>query len=293
MKWLGSAALLLAVVALSACGTAENERAQPAGSLEPAPPIEAIDQPAPPLPFDSRPDGVEASTYICTGADVPGECTPTPEQIAEAEESARRYREAVAPAEDSKPRAFARLRITPRGPATTATMIAWTARSGKLCTGFAVGEEDIRGARGPCVPGNRSREACADLCLELSGEGSTPEFLYLLTGTVTSRAEDLRITFPNGQAIRYPLEGPIVPDFPEYRAFMLDLGTQRYRRLELLRDGEVIERSEVPQRQLDFDRCARKFPIPPPGAAEAGPEGPDPELQACLRKASTGAELDG
>jgi hypothetical protein len=233
-----------------------------------------------------------ASGYICAGEFDPGECRPSKDAIAEMEEAARVFRQAVKPAEDSKPRAFARLRISPRGPTTKATMSAWRARSGKLCTAIALGDGLSGGPSGPCVPETRWRKACDALCLDRSGEGNGAELQYLLTGTVTARADELRITFVDGRAVRYPLTGPVVPEFPEYRAFMLDLGTEMYRRLELLREGDVLERTDVPQSQIDFDRCARKFPIPPPGPAETS-SGRNPELAACLRSASQEDNGDG
>jgi hypothetical protein len=297
MRWLGSTALISAAFALTACGAAETERAQPAGSLEPAPQIEAIDEPAPPgSPFLeplSEGESAEGSIYICAGESDSQECKPTPEAIAEMEKMAGLFRQAVRPAEDSRPRAFARLRITPRGPATTATMIAWRARSGKLCTSLALGDHVSHGPSGPCVPETQWRKACDALCLDRSGEGIRGELRYLLTGTVTARADELRITFVDGRAVRYPLTGPVVPEFPQYRAFMLDLGSQMYRRLELLREGDVLERSDVPQDQIKFDRCVREFPIPPPGVAnEPVPTEPNPRLKACLRAPSGGDGID-
>jgi hypothetical protein len=297
MRWLGSSALLTVALLVAACGAEENERADPAGSLEPAPQIEAIDEPAPPgSPFlDSPSQGESAysSGYICAGVYDSQECKPTPEQIAEMEKMVGLFRKAVTPAEDSKPRAFARLRITPRGPATTATLIAWRARSGKLCTSLALRDHVSHGPSGPCVPETQWRNACDALCLDRSGEGVGGELRYLLTGTVTARADELRITFLDGRTVRYSLVGPLVPEFPEYRAFMLDLGSQMYRRLELLKEGEVLERSDVPQNQIRFDKCARRFPIPPPGAEnEPVPTQPNPQLKECLREPSGGDGIE-
>src|SRR5918992_229825 len=145
MRWLGSAVFLAVALVGAACGAAENERAQPSGSLEPAPQVEAIDEPAPSgSPFLDSPSAAESAEgstyYICAGESDSQECKPTPEAIAEMEKMAGLFRQAVTPAEGSRPRAFARLRISPRGLATTATMIAWRARSGKLCTSLALGD---------------------------------------------------------------------------------------------------------------------------------------------------------
>jgi hypothetical protein len=37
--------------------------------------------------------------------------------------------------------------------------------------------------------------------------------LYLLSGVVDSKAEELRITFDDGRVVPYGLTGPLVPDF--------------------------------------------------------------------------------
>ncbi len=282
--------MLVAVALLAtACGSAETQPAEPADQLAPAPPIEAIDEPAHSFFFE-EPDADEGAVgrqLICFRVDGEDEdCKLTPAELAEAERSEREFREATEPADDSKPRGIARLPVeSGRSPA-TATLIAWRTRSGKLCTLIDVADEGGGGGggpTGPCAPGTRK---CGDICLERSGEGDGADLVYLLAGTVWSGADELRIEFIDGNATRYPLVGPIVPEFPKARVFMLDLGPRLYRRLELLEDGKRLDEVEVSQSEIDTELCFREHPMSlPDDPLEPTTKDPNPELSACLSKA--------
>ena len=287
------AGILLVSVALlaSGCGSAETRRAQPAEQLAPAPPIEAIDEPAPDTGVFNEPElrrqapGVHV---ICFGDDAPpdpSDCKLTPELKAQGEKAEREFREATEPADGVKPRAIARLALEQRGPSTKATLVAWRARSGKLCTLLEVSDEKGGGGGGPggpCVPERRN---CGEICLEQSAEGDGPELVYLLAGTVSAAADELGIELIDGRTVRYPLVGPRVPEFPNVRVFMLDLGSRPHRRLELRAGERVLDEVEVPQREIDAQLCFREHPMRfPDNPTEQEMKDPNPALAECLRK---------
>ncbi|HET7856234.1 MAG TPA: hypothetical protein VFL41_07235 [Gaiellaceae bacterium] len=295
MRWAAGVAFISVALLVSACGSAETQRAQPADQLAPAPPIETIDEPAHSF-FFNEPDveRIGAGTgYICLARDEEDEeCEPTPAERAAAEKSAREFREATWP--ESKPLGIARLSLEHRRPPANATLVTWRARSGKLCTLIEVSDESGGGGggpSGPCVPGTRG---CGEICLELSGEGDGADLVYLLAGTVAATADELRIEFIDGKAVRYPLVGPIVREFPKVRVFMLDLGPRLYRRLELLEDDDVVDKVEVPQSEIDTHLCFRKHPMRlPENPLEQPTKDPNPERSACMRNAYPKEDDDG
>jgi hypothetical protein len=282
MRRLGVVVLLLAASALSGCGAQERDEAQPRDTLQPAPLIKAIDEPPEELlPPEPVKDGARAA--FCPGNDSGGgdrrldDC-PSPEQV----EAYRRLewedtRESL-PTPKSPPRSIAMLALKEREPKARAMLAVWRTRAGKVC--MATGLEDGDGAtwgssRGPCVSGS----GCADLCLVRYGHYDYGVPPYLLSGTVSAHAEELRILFVDGQSVRYPLTGPLLPDSRSRRVFMLDLGNRSHRRLELLIGGKVVAHDDVRLSQIEADRCVQRYSTP----------SREPEFSACIEKAFSGS----
>jgi hypothetical protein len=272
-----SLGLAAVMVALTACGPAQNERAGSTDSLEAPPPIEAIDEPADGafLFGDGERErlGVsEPEVWICVGKDRrpdeksrAGSCEPTPEEAREFQETMQEYRESVRPAPGVAPRAIARLRLDRPGGA-KALLIAWRAQSGKLCLAHETREPDGGSSGGPSGPCMGDHPTCPDLCLSRSGGVFGREVAFELLGVVAAHADELRIDFEDGRTARYPLAGPLVPGFPDSRVFMLDLGNSLYKKVELLAGGKVIADEKIPESEL----CLWKsFPLSDHDGADA------------------------
>jgi hypothetical protein len=290
MRWLGTAALLSSLVALSACGMAEEERSQPAGTLEPAPPIEAIDEPAPHWPPVAPDEEGWSTGYLAIMSqetqnellcpEDPDECKPTAEQVAALHKKAEQQYEDMRPAEGTKPRAIARLASTER----PTRLIAWRTVNGELCMQVEVGNAETSGTYGPfgpCAP----FEPCDRMCLNRMSMavGDGQDIVSLLGGSVAANGDELRVVFEGGTSARYPLTGPLVPGFDDTRVFLLDLGERLYQRLELLDDDEVIASTDIPRREIEAQKCFQRFPLRSPPPTETAPRDPNPELEACLR----------
>ena len=262
---------LLCCLGTCSCGAASTQQAGEKSSAVPGPPIESIDEPA----SDdveylwSSPSSEAATTHFLCLSDDPDEidddvpCEPSPEQIEEARQKAEEGERAIQPAQGSEPRKIARLRLTARGPKSQAFLIAWRNRAGKLC--LADSQEDEEGGGGggplgPCVPDGR----CGAICLIGSGTGSGQESLYSTSGVVSSKADALRITFDGGRVVTYELTGPLVPGYPQYRVFMLDLGRDIETHVEMLQDGRVIAEEKRSRAEVRGMRCSERAPLSPP-----------------------------
>jgi hypothetical protein len=279
MRWLGSVALLSALLLLTACSALSNERSQPADSQEPAPPIESMNEVVPVPPDVEGESGkiVFDQSYeeqlLCPYAD-PEDCKPAPELVEALRRQLQKEHEGMNPAEGEEQRAIARLPLTQDGGA--ATLIAWRARNGRLCTKVEYRYPDRHefgigggyGPFGPCEP----RISCGQICVQRVIRFSRAT--AVAAGTVSSSGDQLRIVFLDGKGARYPLRGPVVPGFPERRVFMVDLGQRLYQRLELLVDDETRASVDILREEIEAQLCHRRFPHP------------NPELQACLRNAS-------
>jgi hypothetical protein len=290
MRRSASLALLAAGLLLSGCSWLGDERTQPADPQEPPPPIEAMNEvlPAPSLGVN-EPEIVFDQRYelelLCPGVE-PAECKPPRERVEALRRQLRAELAGLSPAEGTPKRAIARLAVTPNA---QATVIAWRARNGRLCTEIhyrypdytAFGMGGGFGPFGPCEP----RKRCDQICLRPLTDLTDPKS-GVVGGTVSSAADQLRVVFADGKAARYPLRGPIVAGFPEYRVFMLGLGRRLYRRLELLAGGEVRASVAVPDREIAQQRCFRRFPIPPPSMPAPASRAANRELQTCLQKGS-------
>jgi hypothetical protein len=284
MRCMGAVGLAFAVVVASACGAAQSPRAAPVDHLQPAPPIEAIDEPAAdrfffPPEFSKGGEPVEKEVCLFIAERMgdpeaaPVDCNPSPEEIDAFRRLLWEDGAELMPTEPAAMRSIARLPLEERGPKDRALLAAWRTAAGKLC--FATDVEDEEGlngnrAVGPCLAGAR----CRDLCLERSGHYDYGDPPWLLSGIVNAAAEQLRIVLADGESLIYPLTGPVVPNFPTRRVFMLDLGNRSHRRLELLEGGKVIAHEDVLQSQVEGDRCVLQY----------GPEH-EREFAACMRKA--------
>lgn len=278
--------LLCCILGLSACGSSESTQSADTQQAKAGPAIEAIDEPAPEAGWKPPPaNSATASTYMCLGSesetDRKNECTPTPDQVQKFRQMEQMFDQAVQPTKGTEPRAIAQLPLRARGPKARARLVVWRAQSNKLCVETDEEDEDGGGGggpSGPCVPGSR----CANLCLSLSGSsGSDEVYVYLLSGVVASQADELRITLEDGGVEDFGLNGPVVPGFPKYRVFMLDLGRDLYRRLELRQDDRVIAEETLSQAEIRMMRCGENTPPVLPSQG-----GRSREFDQCLHRAS-------
>jgi hypothetical protein len=223
-----------------------------------------MDQPADTWWMNEPGDGNTASTYMCAQEDSKTNtdkgCNPSPEMKEELRRQAEESERATTPAKDSEPRAIARLRLEHRAPHSRMRLIAWKNQSGELC--LADDEIDDEGGGGggpfgPCTPHGR----CGDICLTLSGSSTGTEWLNTTVGVVPARADQLRITFDGGREAIYELDGPVVPGFPAYRVFMVDLGRGIETRLELVEGDKVIAEEKRSHAEIVGMRCSQKYPV--------------------------------
>jgi hypothetical protein len=280
--------ILCSVLALSACGSSKSSQpAEKPQSTTPAA-IEAIDEPAS-VGLEMPPDDAgSSSTYLCLGDEgettaTPEDCKPTPDQAEKFRRMEEEFEQAVKPAKGTEPRAVAQLRLPARGPSARARLIASRNQSDKLCIETEVEDEtggSSDGPSGPCVP----ESPCNKICLGLSGSGSGNASRYLLSGVVASEADTLRMTLDDGRVVDYGLTGPIVPGFHEYRVFMLDLGRDLDRRVELLRDDKTIAEEKRSPIAIKMMRCGEDFP---PVLPSQGAQGRRSQLDECLKKAGS------
>jgi hypothetical protein len=254
--------LVVSVLALAGCGSSKGSQTSTEKQTAAPPAVEAVDEPA------TIPGPGSTTKTMCP--DVPaGTCEPTPAQ-------AEKLQRAVTPAHGSEPKAIAELRLPARGPNVRARLIAWRNRFGRLCLETRV--EDVNGAPfGPCIPGPPFRKICVQIVQTRTGS----EALYLLGGVVASGDDRLQVTTEDGQAATDGLTGPVVPGFPGYRVFMLDLGRNLYRRLELLAHDQVVAEEKLSAAQIRSLRCNENPPVLPSQDSQRQPPG------KCLERAGS------
>ncbi len=237
-----AAALLVALIRAGCGAGADREAAVSTGETDtgtgqaeellPAPPIEAIDEPAPKDALAMLAAGDKGWTnyvplYGC-------EPEPCPEEIAA---ELRREHRNVAPAEEPDARAVARLRLDDGG---AFYMVEYRSRGYGTCA-VAYGEAEdglpLGGTAGgdTCTEGPPER-ACLEVCiLPVGGFGDR----LILGGTVSTAGDSLRIAFEDGFVARYPLTGPTLPSDPGRRVFMVDQEHGMFTTVELL-EGEAV-----------------------------------------------------
>jgi hypothetical protein len=282
---------LLSCLLATACGAESTQRqAAEQTAAATAPPIEAIDEPARDevaYLWETRDDGSYVHSYFCVGGsstESDEKCEISTEEREELRRIGEKIEQAIRPAEKSEPRKIARLPLTARGPKTQAFLIAWRNRVDKLCLADSEEDEDggggSGGAFGPCMP----QEPCSDICLIGSGTGNGLRSLYSTSGVVRSEADALRITFDDGGVVTYELSGPIVPGFPAYRVFMLDLGRRLDARLELLAKGKVIAEDKRSRAEIRGMRCSERFS---PGPTTESAQDREKAWRACTEEADS------
>jgi hypothetical protein len=273
--------ILCSVLALTACSSS-SKSSQPADTQQVAqapPAIEAIDEPADVADYVSLLEDPDAtSVYWCLDqkqTNAREDCQPTPDQAEKLRRQQEGYLQALQPAKGVEPRAIARLRLPARGPKSYARLVAWRNESDKLCVQTEV-QHQGNSPDGSCIPGN----PCGLLCLDISESGEGNDTLYLVSGVVDSKADELRMTFEDGRVVPYGLTGPLVPGFPRYRVFMLDLDRELYQRLELRLSDKVLAEETLSPNEIRLLRCTEVFPPVQPSQARRSP------VEECLQRAA-------
>jgi hypothetical protein len=231
--------------------------AAPAGRTVPAPSLRALDQPASAsamglvrLSFGGRPGMGVIVAVMCK----PGPCKADDTAKAEALEAQREA--AIRPARGTSPRAVAALR-------NTAFLLAWRNHASEPCFFVARGRvtgDTLSGSSvfGPCV--HDRVQPCTAICLSSGGTGPTRRSItYLLAGTVSGAATALRVTTRRATTT-YLLRGPLWRDTGR-RLFMLDLGRNDYRMLELMRGHDVIDSRTLPAFEASVEDCTAAHPV--------------------------------
>jgi hypothetical protein len=280
--------LIACVLAVSACGSATTEQSadQPPVAYSPSPKIEAIDEAADAwwLEQPNASDGdASVSTTWClqysTDPSEGGECPS--EKKNELRRKEQEFARATAPATGSEPRAIARLRLENRRGNGNIRLIAWKSTSGKLCLADDESDEEGGGGGGPfgpCEPGGH----CPAICLTHSGDLVGREWMDTTAGVLSAKADVLRVTFDDGRVASYRLNGPLVPGFPEYRVFMLDLGRMFETRVELFDGDEMIAEEKRTDAEIRLMRCDRQFPPTTPFPTDER----EKSLTKCLERAT-------
>ena len=289
MKLARALMLVCSVLALSACGSVTTQQAadKPQVASLPPPPIEAIDEPAADTWWgDESESGATGSALMCLGEDSKSDdkaCDPSPELKEEMRRQDEEFKRATTPAKGSESRAIARLRLE-QGAHARLLLIAWKSSPGELC--LADEEEDDEGGGGggpfgPCVPGGH----CREICLTYSGSLVGNEWVNTVAGVFPAKADLLRITFDGGRVSAYKLNGPLVPGFPEYRVFMLDLGDGLETRLQLFRGDTQIAEEKRSDAEIRMERCSRRNPVETmPSTREEAEKSP---LARCFERAGS------
>jgi hypothetical protein len=304
---------LAALLVVAGCGSVAGRTGAPAAPSAPlaeAPPIQAVNE-APSeelqrslnLEFAPAELGTQTATFssgvdvwVALGAGGPSTTStvPTAAQMATIQAQFEAQRAARLPAAGSPPRVVARLPLADGG---NALLVAWHNEDGVLCTDTEVSDSQGSGGGGPgssCVPAELAASPllhCAQICLDSNGSGSDlAHEVWVLSGTVAADADALDVTTADGTAAEYPLTGPLL-DGGTRRAFLLELGASDWRKLVLLRAGEVVDRTELPAAAAANEDCMAKvgaMPAPPtpytPGPIPSSPamDAWNASLQACM-----------
>jgi hypothetical protein len=219
---------------------------------------------------------------------------PTPAQLAQLQQDEQAAFDIVTPV--APPRVIAKLDL---GDGSQELFAAWHNSTGQVCVDTeetdSYGGQGSDGATGPCqlaaigIFAAQCTSFCAQLlppcsaalCLSSSDESSDNAPRYVLTGTVDAHADELDITDAAGTTRAYPLTGPLIAGSP-LRVFMLDLGANDWRRLDLLAHGRIVESQQMPLLQARSEEC--DVQVAPPDLT--GWNGSDPPDAAKLEAAS-------
>jgi len=304
---------LVAVLLLAGCGAVAGRSGAPAapaaGPLADAPPLQALDEAPPeqvqrllddefrPLPADfGESSGTGSSTTVFAyswGIDTFGSggaastaAKPTAAQMAQIRADFDARRTAISPAPGSAPRVVARLPLAAGG---DALFVAWRNHDGLLCTETQVVADYGGGGGGPGGPcalsgPYASTSHCAEICLASDGSGGDlASTTWVLSGTVDAGADVIDVTTADGTTAEYPLTGPVL-DGGDRRVFMLELGKADWRKLTLLRGGDIVDQTAMPALSAASEDCSAKLgPMPTPEPTTppvSGPIAPTPEMEA-------------
>jgi hypothetical protein len=309
-----------AVLLLVGCGGNVDERPAATGppivATEPPPPITAIDEPAPelvewslnamfsePITDDDKNENTKAAdiTVDCaTSTSIGGstedeseettaDCPPplTAEQSEELRQMQKTWRAALSPAPGTHPRSIAELPLTTGG---RAVFVTWRNSAGELCTETETETDGGGGGgspSGPCLSAGFGLE-CGQMCVASSGSGGAEGLQYLLTGLVPAGGEAARVKLAGGAIRTFPLTGPVIPG-SGFRALMIELGRRDWRSLELIENGRVTERTEMPAAQAAMEDCMDETP----GVGDEADDVWDQRVTACLRSKIPVGSLDG
>lgn len=213
-----SIVVLVAAVALSACGSAQEEG---------RPAVRALDRPAP--------------------TEFTAELRSLPTALATFPRSAKKQA-LLGIVPESDPRVVAELELG-RG---TVRLYAWTAQAGRLCLWETVitpeEPEGYGGPLGPCL----TVQPCGRVCVvqQQLDAGTT-----LVAGAVAAEADSLRLVGSRGPAIELELDGPLIPRFPGWRVVIAHLGRRSYGSAELFLGSERIARIEDAEYDYATEEC--------------------------------------
>ena len=269
----------------------------------PAPPIVPVDEP-PPAEVErvlqeefappSASSGVDymQTTFTWGNGGTTTTSAPTPAQVAEGRAELDAQRRALEPAPDSTPRVVARLPLADGG---DALFVVWHNRDGRLCTYTNVTHASGGGGGMGGLCAESQGTECAQICLASDGSGAVSADDWVVSGTVVADADALDVTTADGSTTEYPLAGPVLDG--DRRVFMLDLGSQDWRKLALVRGGGVVAETTMPAASVASEDCERKagpMPMPPMGSIVSAPgeqsvamKAWETSFQACL--AASGA----
>jgi hypothetical protein len=218
-----------------------------------APAVRVVDRPPP--------ANVEALLELQLGiarprptiSSVQTSCMPSPcsaADVAEANTREAEHEDAIRPASGTSPRAVAEL-------PGAGELIAWHNKAAQLCLAGARISGNTTDVFGPCVADRTN--PCTAMCLasDMSAASGAPT-TYLLAGTVPRDATALLVGTSRTRTL-YPLRGPLLRG-TDRRVFILDLGRDDYRVLELLRGTNVIDSLELPAIQAAFEDCQAAHP---------------------------------
>lgn len=273
--------LILLIAALTACGSVSNEAGDgPAAESEGAVAIRTVDRPAPKAYEEwANPDvivtiggkswcgpGDGADEAECSNAEEPWDvceaehqtpekkaaCAGYREQLEQAEKDYATWLEEMAPAPGTEPRVVAELDLAGQA---KAEVVAWhAAGDGKLCTiarvipGLDYLDAQLVGECG--LPYTQCSEACVST-LAVDARHS------VLAGTLPASADAVRVTIAGRETI-HPLSGPVI-DGSGRRVFMLDLGTEVWRRLEVFADGRLVDTVELSADEVTMWECLDEY----------------------------------
>lgn len=283
---------LAAVFVLAGCGAGTDGSGRPAASTVPAaaaPPVVPLDEAPPPdvqrsIDELSKPlppgSSFGVDSVIFTWGPGGTSTTQSSQRTADALAKIDAERAATAPAPGSPPRAVARLPLADGG---DALFVTWHNRAGALCSTTWISHANGGGGGSGCD--DASLPSCTAICLESSGGGpDESDMVRLLSGTVAADADTIDVTTADGTTTAYPLTGPLVDG--DRRVFMLELGSQDWRTLVLLRGGDAVDRTAMPKGEVAVDECDASVPSPP--AATPGSTAYTDAMNACLAEHGAG-----